>query len=174
MALTTAGYIAVAFLAAGTALSIRGQQQQAAAAEKAAGEQRKQNAINNAQQSIARNREVRQVIARQRVLQAEQQQAGFGSGFSGAVSAIGADTASAIGAAQTQQAAASGIAASQDRFSRYATEAQSPNNSTIFGGALSSIGQFGLSGGFGAVTAGAGAAGSSLQTGYASNRPLGL
>ena len=140
--------IAGGLLAAGTILGISGQRQQAKAAEQAAGEQRKQNAISNAQQAIARNRNIRQVIAQQRVLQAEQQAAGFSSGFAGAVSAIGADTASAIGASQTQQAAAFGIAQSQDRFSDAMRRAQTPNNSMMFGSALSSVGSFGLQGGF--------------------------
>lgn len=129
--------IAVATLAvAGTAASIAGQRRQAKAAERAAGEQRKQNAISNAQESIARNRRIRQAIAQTRVQQAQQLQAGFSSGFAGAVSAIGSDAASAIGAAQTQQAAAFGISQSQNRESQFRLEATNPNTFTQLGTGL--------------------------------------
>lgn len=148
MAVGTATLIAGGLLAAGTILGISGQRQQAQAAKEAAGEQRKQNAINNAQQAIARNREIRQVIAGARVAQAEQQAAGHGSGFGGAVSAIGMDVATSLGAAQTQQAAAYGIAQSQDSFSAAMQRAQTPNSSMMLGGALSGLGSFGLQGGF--------------------------
>lgn len=168
--------IAVGLFVAGAALTVQGQRRQAKAAAQAQGEQRKQTAISNAQQSIARNREIRQVIAQQRAAQAEQLQAGFGSGFAGAVSAIGADTGSALGAAQTQAGAARGIAASQDAQGRHLLESQRQNSHLQAGSfltGLSGMNFSGLSSASGAPGANP-ASGSGQLTGFASNRPLSL
>lgn len=81
-------------------------------------EEERANAISNAQQSIARQRSIRQAIARSRVLRAEQEQAGFNTGFAGASPAIASDTASAIGAARTQQSAAFGVSSAANNISR--------------------------------------------------------
>lgn len=145
--------IAVGVLAVASAVTgVVGQRQQAKAAAQAQGEQRKQTAISNAQQSIARNRQIRQVIAQQRVLQAGQVQAGFGSGFAGATSAIGSDTASSLGAALTQEGAARGIAASQNRQSGFMQQAQGNAFTTASGafGSLASIDYAGIQSSFAA------------------------
>lgn len=97
------------------------------AAKKALAEQRKQNAINNAQQAIERRRSIAQSIAQTRVQQAEQIQTGYNTGTTGAASAIGGDVATAIGAGQTQAAAAQGIARSRDLQSGYELTARSRN-----------------------------------------------
>lgn len=118
--------MAGAFSVIGLAFSVVQGIQQQEALEEAADEQRKQNAIQNAQQAIERNRAVRQSIAQTRVVQAQQLQAGFQSGTTGAASAAGGDLATAIGAAQTQQAAAYGIMQSQNRQSAALARARSP------------------------------------------------
>lgn len=132
-------------LAASVISGAVGQRQQAKASAQAQGEQRKQAAINNAQQAIQRNRQIRQVIAQQRVAQAEQLQAGFASGYAGGVSSIGADTGSSIGAALTQEGAARGIAASQDRQSGFMQKAQT-NGWSQASGIFGSLAQFDYAG----------------------------
>ena len=102
------------------------------AAKQALAEQRKQNAINNAQQAIARRRSIAQSIAQTRVQQAEQVQTGYNTGTTGAASAIGGDAATAIGAGQTQAAAAQGIARSRNTQSGYELTARSRNNYDTF------------------------------------------
>ncbi len=90
-------------------------------------EQRKQTALSNAQQEIARSRAIRQSIAQGRVQRATLTARAFESGLGGAGSSITADTSSAVGAANTQQAAATGIANSRDREATFANQARSAN-----------------------------------------------
>lgn len=108
-------------------------------AREAQREQREQNAISNAQQRIARQRSIRQSIARSRVIAAEQEQAGFQTGFAGGAPAVQSDVASAIGAARTQQAAAEGISASQARVSSLANRPNFFNQLAGVTGGLSGI-----------------------------------
>lgn len=79
-------------------------------------ERKKQNALQNAQADIARNRNIRRAIAEARVRKAELEAQATGTGAVVGQSIIG-DTASAIGAAGTQRAAQFGISQSKDRES---------------------------------------------------------
>lgn len=100
--------------------------QQRKSAKRAAAEQRKQRDIQNRQQSIERQRQIRQAIAAQRVQVARQAQGGIlgSSATSGQISAFGADLAGSMGAANTQMAAQYGISQSQNREAGYAMTAQ--------------------------------------------------
>jgi hypothetical protein len=92
------------------------------AAANAQAEERKQRALANRQAALERRRSIRQAIAQARVQRAQAIQQGFtlgGGGDSsvpqGLASSIGSDLGASIGASQTQFAAQSGIAMSQDR-----------------------------------------------------------
>lgn len=105
-------------------------------AKQAVEEQRKAVAINNAQQSIERQRQIRQTLAEARVRRAIIQSRGFEGGPAGAGDSIYGDAGSAIGAANTQEAAAFGISQAQNRASQYALNARSSNSwDAIAGGA---------------------------------------
>lgn len=136
----------VALIAVATFASIKGKKEQAKQARRAASERKLQNAINNKQQQVARQRNIRQLVARSRVLAAQQIQAGVTQGLPGAsaiagtTGAIRGDLATSIGAANIQQAAAVGISQSQGRETDFLVAANSPNRFTniaaIAGGAL--------------------------------------
>ena len=131
--------MAEAFAFVGLVYQVVQSERQQKALENAQEEQEKQNAINNAQQAIARTRAINQSIAQTRVIQSEQIQAGFQSGSTGAASAAGGDIATAIGAAQTQEAAAFGISQSANREGRFLTTAKT-------GGSAGQISRFALAG----------------------------
>lgn len=108
-----------------------GQKKQQKAMRQAANEERKQRALANRQQALERQRGIRQSVAQARVMRARAIQSGFaaGGGFGssgalGAASSMGVDTATAIGASNTQFGAASGIASSQDAQSQFMQGAQ--------------------------------------------------
>ncbi|MFG1501654.1 hypothetical protein ABMA70_15705 [Halobacteriovorax sp. XZX-3] len=111
------------------------------AAKQAVQEQRKAVAINNAQQAIQRQRQIRQTIAEARVRRALIQSRGFEGGPAGAGDSIYGDAASAIGAANTQQAAAFGISAARNRAAMFGLEARSSNGWDAFAGAANLFGQ---------------------------------
>lgn len=97
------------------------------AAQAAVQEQQKQQAISNAQQQVARTRAIRQSIAESRVRRAEIVSRSFAGGPEGVGQSITGDTASAVGAASTQQAAAFGISRSQDSQAQFSLDARSSN-----------------------------------------------
>ena len=97
------------------------------AASRSLAEQRRANAINNAQQNLARQRQIRQAIAEQRVRRAQIEATAFSGGPEGAGQSITGDTGSAIGAANTQAGAAFGISQATDRASSLNRQAQSTN-----------------------------------------------
>lgn len=110
------------------------------AAKQAVAEQRKATAINNAQQAIQRQRQIRQTIAEARVRRALIQSRGFEGGPAGAGDSIYGDAATAIGAANTQQAAAFGISAARNRAAQFGLEAKSSNSFDAFAGAANLFG----------------------------------
>lgn len=118
------------------------------AAESAQEEERKQRAIANRQAAIERRRQIRMSIAQARVTRAQRINQSFGVGGSataGSTSAVSTDVATTIGAANTQQAAQTGIAASQDRQAQALQAFQNAQG----GNAWSDISQ--LSGAFGSA-----------------------
>ena len=140
---TVGGVIAAGVLGAATGLfQDRAQRQREQAQGQAVAEQRKQQAISNAQQAVARNRAVRQSIAQSRVARAELESRAFAGGPEGIGQSITGDTASAVGAAQTQQAAQFGISQSQDRQAQFQLQAQSTNRFDRLAG----VTQLGLTG----------------------------
>lgn len=104
------------------------QEKREEAAQRSLQEQRRANAINNAQQNIARQRQIRQALAEERVRRAQLISAGFSGGPEGIGQNITGDVGSAIGAARTQQAAAFGISRATDRAASFNREAQSTNS----------------------------------------------
>lgn len=116
-------------------------EQRQQAAQDAINEQRRANAINSAQQAIARQRSVRMAVAESRRNRAIIESRAFAGGPAGAGQSITGDTASAIGASNTQAAAAFGIARARDRASQFNLESRSTNIFDAVSGAASVFGQ---------------------------------
>lgn len=126
-----------------------------AAQARAVEDARRARAINNAQQALDRNRQVRQAIAQQRVLQAQIiQRAQGGGGPQGVGQSLTGDLATSIGAANTQEGAAWGISQAQDSYSRNMMTAQSSNQYDVNAATISTLGNV---------------AGSAYQQGYFNN-----
>lgn len=142
---TVAGIVVAGVLAAGSSyLQERAANKRQKSQEKAVAEQRRQQAISNAQQEVARARAIRQSIAQERVQRAQLESAAFASGSEGVGQSITGDTGTAIGAAQAQQAAAFGISQSQDRQAQFMLDARSFNSYDRWAGVLKA-GQAGFS-----------------------------
>lgn len=141
----------------GTAATVIGQRKQRKALARAQAEEKKQRELANRQQALERQRQIRQTIAQQRVQRAQLLAASYGLGggnsiAEGGSASIGQDTATAIGSSNTQMAAASGIAASQNRAADIVQGAQSnfflqaaPILSAVGGGFSSGAFNFGRS-----------------------------
>jgi len=128
----TGGPVGAVVGAAGALVATQAQEKRERAQQQALDEQRKQVAINNAQQEIARARAIRQSIAEARVRRAQIESNAFGGGPVGAGQAITGDTGTAIGAAQTQAGAATAIAGSQNRQATFQNQANSLNQFDTF------------------------------------------
>ena len=125
------------------ALQDRAERKRGEAQKRAVAEQRKQQAISNAQQAVARSRAIRQSIAQSRVARAELESRAFAGGPEGVGQSITGDTASAVGAAQTQEATQFGISQSQDRQAQFQLQAQSANRFDTLAG-VANLGLTGL------------------------------
>ena len=123
----TGGPVGAVVGAVGAFAAGEAQERRERAANRSLAEQRRANAINNAQQDIARQRQIRQSIAESRVRRAQIISAGFSGGPEGAGQSITGDAGSAIGAARTQQGAAFGISLASDRAASFNRQAQSTN-----------------------------------------------
>jgi hypothetical protein len=143
------GAVAAVFSAVTGFIGKRKQQKEMReAASRAQNEERKQRAIANRQAALERQRSIRQAIAQSRVTRAQVINQTFGVGGSaaeGAGSAIMTDAGTAIGASQTQFAAQSGIAASQNRQSQAMQDFQNAQGDNFWttasqiGGMVSSV-----------------------------------
>lgn len=138
------GVIAAGVLGAATGLfQDRAARRREQAAQQAVQEQQKQQAISNAQQSVARARAIRQSIAQGRVARAEIESRAFQGGPEGVGQSITGDVGTALGAASTQEAAAFGISRSQDRQAEFQLTAQSTNRFDRLAG-ITNLGLTGL------------------------------
>ena len=138
----TGGPLGAVVGAVGGLAANKAQSRRERAAERSLREQRRANAINNAQQNLARQRQIRQSIAEQRVRRAQIEAAAFGGGGpEGVGQNITGDTGSAIGAAQTQAGAAFGISQATDRASALNRQAQSSNFFDVVAGGAKLFGR---------------------------------
>lgn len=123
----TGGPVGAVVGAVGAFAADRANRKREQAANRSLAEQRRANAINNAQQNLQRQRQVRQALAEQRVRRAQLISQAFSGGPEGIGGNITGDTGSAIGAANTQGGAAFGISQAQDRAASFNRQAQSTN-----------------------------------------------
>lgn len=123
----TGGPIGAVVGAVGAFAADRANRKREQAANASLAEQRRANAINNAQQNLQRQRQIRQSLAEARVRRAQIAARAFEGGPAGAGQSITGDTGSAIGSALTQQGAAFGISLAQDRAASFNRQAQSTN-----------------------------------------------
>lgn len=170
----------------GAGAAVISAQQQRRAAKKALAEQRKQNDLSNRFESVRRQREIRQLIAQQRVQAASLEQAGVTSGIAGSsivqgvTGAAATDTATALGQANAQAGAQYGISQSQSREAGFRLDATTANRYTYISqvaNAVSSVGAGGwksLGGLFGSFTFGSGGGAPTAGTSLARNTPQGV
>lgn len=124
----TGGPIGAVVGAVGAFASASAAEKREKAANRSIAEQQKANAINNAQQAINRQRQIRQSLAEARVRRAQIAARAFEGGPAGAGQNITGDVGSAIGNALTQQGAAFGITTAQNRAASFNRQAQSSNS----------------------------------------------
>lgn len=141
--MTTAGYIAVALIAAGTATAVN-QQQQAAQDQRKT--EKKNAALGRARDAFLNAQRTREAIARARVARAQSLALGEAQGVPGSSAVAGAgasvfsDVAAQIGSSQVEQAAAYGINKNNYKLSqdlaKYSSRAQIGQGVASIGSAM--------------------------------------